>query len=468
MRLHVRNLGALKEGSIWLSNLTLFCGANNTGKTWLAYLIGGMLGRTGWQSHLEWFLESRENRQYGFFDFHVDRLISEGHIEIDVQALALEKARAYFQNVANLSREWLPKWMGVNPRRVEDLEIEVDVSDEADRIDALSKIFNIEPRRTSVTDAGSTLTIVKDVNSPTLRAYTEQSEGALSTFPREIIERQLAASIFQIIHRSLHFETYVLPTERSAYLNLRLLREGSIPDAAKTDNDASMPRRRITPLSGVQGGFYDWLNSSKEEGSTAERIRDIDEYPAIARLHGLASLLERGILGGGILNRGTQENSSSLQFQVEENVSLGMGEVSSMVKELAAFVLYLRDFSRPDDFLVIDEPEMNLHPEAQARMAEFLAILSNSGLRILVTTHSPYLVSHLENLSSQELLANQDAAGGRLRLGNAMATIDPKNLSVQLFSAGTTRDIHSDDDGIEWETFSEVSDWVNSLRFEFD
>ena len=36
--------------------------------------------------------------------------------------------------------------------------------------------------------------------------------------------------------------------------------------------------------------------------------------------------------------------------------------------------------------IVIDEPEMNLHPEAQAQLMELLTMLVNCGLNVLITT----------------------------------------------------------------------------------
>ncbi len=49
---------------------------------------------------------------------------------------------------------------------------------------------------------------------------------------------------------------------------------------------------------------------------------------------------------------------------VGEVVTMEIPVVSSMVKELSPLVLYLRYLAKPGELLVIDEPEMNLHPEA--------------------------------------------------------------------------------------------------------
>src|SRR5947209_10674831 len=87
-----------------------------------------------------------------------------------------------------------------------------------------------------------------------------------------------------------------------------------------------------------------------------------------------------------------------------------------MVKELSPLVLYLRYLAKPGELLIIDEPEMNLHPEAQVKIIEFLAMLVKAGLRVLITTHTPYMLDHLSNLiraaaeydeEDQKLIAEQ-------------------------------------------------------------
>jgi len=50
-------------------------------------------------------------------------------------------------------------------------------------------------------------------------------------------------------------------------------------------------------------------------------------------------------------------------FQTTENIKLEIPLVSSMIKELAPLVLYLRYLAEPNDWIIIDEPEMNLHPK---------------------------------------------------------------------------------------------------------
>jgi len=53
---------------------------------------------------------------------------------------------------------------------------------------------------------------------------------------------------------------------------------------------------------------------------------------------------------------------------------------------------------------MIDEPELNLHPENQRRIARLFARLTKLGIRIFITTHSDYIIKELNTL----IMLNQD------------------------------------------------------------
>ncbi len=71
---------------------------------------------------------------------------------------------------------------------------------------------------------------------------------------------------------------------------------------------------------------------------------------------------------------------------------------SSSARGLAGLYFRIKQKPRPGDFLIIDEPEAHLHPENQIKMAQLLARCVNAGWRVLVTTHSDYIVKELNNL----------------------------------------------------------------------
>ena len=48
--------------------------------------------------------------------------------------------------------------------------------------------------------------------------------------------------------------------------------------------------------------------------------------------------------------------------------------------------------------MVIDEPELNLHPENQRKIARLFARLVNLGIRVFITTHSDYIIKEFNTL----------------------------------------------------------------------
>ena len=75
-----------------------------------------------------------------------------------------------------------------------------------------------------------------------------------------------------------------------------------------------------------------------------------------------------------------------------------------MVSELAPLVLLLRSRIKPGDTLIIEEPEAHLHPGAQADIAVILARLVRAGVKVIITTHSDWLLQEIGNLILEGLI----------------------------------------------------------------
>lgn len=73
-------------------------------------------------------------------------------------------------------------------------------------------------------------------------------------------------------------------------------------------------------------------------------------------------------------------------------------EVSSMVSEVAPIVLYLKYLVRPNQLFIIEEPESHIDADNQRKLARAIVMLVNSGVRVLLTTHSDFFVNQLNNL----------------------------------------------------------------------
>ena len=102
---------------------------------------------------------------------------------------------------------------------------------------------------------------------------------------------------------------------------------------------------------------------------------------------------------------------------------------SSMVSELLPIVLYLRHVVRPGDLLIVEEPEAHLHPKMQAMLIRQLVAAVQSGVRILITTHSEWILEELANL----LRLSELPVDRRDGIDNPEIAISPDQLSTWFF-----------------------------------
>jgi len=75
-----------------------------------------------------------------------------------------------------------------------------------------------------------------------------------------------------------------------------------------------------------------------------------------------------------------------------------LANVASGMKNLLMIQRLIKNGSlRRGDILIIDEPEVNLHPKWQVAFAEILVLLNlKLGIRILLNSHSPYFIRAIE------------------------------------------------------------------------
>jgi predicted ATPase len=117
--------------------------------------------------------------------------------------------------------------------------------------------------------------------------------------------------------------------------------------------------------------------------------------------------------------------------------------------------LYLRYRLKPDDLLIIEEPEAHLHPAAQVAFARCLVRLVNQGLRICMTTHSEFFLQQISNAIIAGSLRADQRSGAE--------ALDATQVGAYFFQPsqdGTTvSELPIDPkEGIEEETFSAVSE----------
>ncbi len=87
--------------------------------------------------------------------------------------------------------------------------------------------------------------------------------------------------------------------------------------------------------------------------------------------------------------------------------------------------------------LVIEEPEAHLFPEAQMYMVWLMALFANQeGNRLIVTTHSPYILTSLNNLLYAEQVGKVAERESVEKIIPSSYWLDFDRLSVNLIGEG--------------------------------
>ncbi|VFN00860.1 MAG: Predicted ATPase [Candidatus Kentron sp. G] len=66
--------------------------------------------------------------------------------------------------------------------------------------------------------------------------------------------------------------------------------------------------------------------------------------------------------------------------------------------------------AKPDDIVIIENPEIHLHPKAQSDLTRFLCFAANGGIQIILETHSDHVFNGLRKAIVEKEIANTDVA----------------------------------------------------------
>ena len=100
-----------------------------------------------------------------------------------------------------------------------------------------------------------------------------------------------------------------------------------------------------------------------------------------------------------------------------------------MVSDLAPVVLYLRHLVRPGDVLIIEEPESSLHPGMQVELIRQIAAIVRAGVRVILTTHSEWVLEELANIVRRSELCEAH----RKEIANGEVALRPDQVGAWLF-----------------------------------
>ena len=110
----------------------------------------------------------------------------------------------------------------------------------------------------------------------------------------------------------------------------------------------------------------------------------------------------------------TYANSKSNRYYRATNVGTGVTYIAMLI--IAALSC------RKGDTLIIENPEIHLHPRAQSRLMEFAAFLCERGLQIIMETHSDHIYNGMRKCIKRKALGREQIAAYYFELDETMQT----------------------------------------------
>ena len=255
----------------------------------------------------------------------------------------------------------------------------------------------------------------------------------------------------------LDLPAFYLPADRTGVMHAHnVVVSALIGSAAMT---GLRPAARTPMLSGVLADFLEQLIELGRSSYERRKTR-----------HDLGTPIEKAILGGSVeVDKPEAIDYPHFSYRPEGwKESLSLMNVSSMVSELAPVVLYLRHIVGPRNVLIVEEPESHLHPAMQVEFTRQLAALVHAGIRVIVTTHSEWVLEELANIVRRSTFSTSD----REKTADAKIALRPDQVGAWLFQpkgrpkGSVVKEIRLDDSGLFSSGFDDVAaelhnDWAD-------
>ena len=471
MKIKIENFGPIDKCVIETKPLTIFVGPNGTGKTWTATLAACLFHQNMWMHYSRAYSGGKLTEHYNLIEDAIESVLVNGNAKIDMKLFIEDSAEKYLSNVARLMPKYMPEFLGSQSILFDDLSIDVKFECE-NYLPYLNKFF-AERTIGENEDGDALLTVYAQKNDTNVYIFTRSSKE-IQDIPRNIIKHRISSFIFMIINRMYHDYTYFFPAERTGVMQffsgIKIPTEKNVASKDVTSNENYDKNDTYVLRNSVLiSSLISTITSAFDSKNQIDRNELAKKNSKIKRYMELANILENDILLGGVETIEKPDDSIDILFRLKDGSKVfDIPSVSSGIKDLIPLVLYLRYVAEERDLVVIDEPEMNLHPEAQIKIMELLAMMVNSGLNVITTTHSPYLVDHISNLTKAYELKNNGKKNleEKFKLKNDLCFIGSDKVSTYLFDNNSVKDILNKDGLIDWDTFGNVSEYVSNLYYD--
>lgn len=382
MRFSINNLGAIENTEIDLSKkLTLFCGPNNTGKTYLSYIIYALITMPKFPLGM--------NIPNPIGKDQIEQLFNNESIEIEIDPQHVMQYKEYMTSTVT---EHLDSIFGISEESKKLLFKDFAIRFSPTLEECTNKIAGI--KFSAMLNINEFSFLVEKTQPLLVTISLKGSNSYLENPMASIINLLLYSGILNLFSIFPITEAAIFPVERMSIYTFKT--ELSINRNILIDQVQRLAAKgKIDPFEFIQ------QRSNRYPLAISKGLEVANDLVEIQKQNGeyyqLANEIEHQLLNGNIL----ADENGDVQFiseKTSKSKKLPIHMTASIVKSLSSLIFHLKYLARKDSLIIIDEPEMNLHPDSQIILVHILGKLINAGLRLLVSTHSDYIIRELNNL----------------------------------------------------------------------
>lgn len=430
MKINIKNIGPIKNAEINLCNFNVITGYNNTGKTYISYAIYGFLKT--WSQNIKELNTEKI----------AEKLINDGFLQFDLLDYK-KKVLINFNNLTNNFSSNLNKIFSANEDEFQTSIFSLEIEEKEI---SLSTKFDIE-----VNSKGQKILKAEKEPNSTNITVSLLLDNKDKIPPKFIIVEVLSDIIYKTILEEVLPEPYIITSERTGIsifqneldINKNVMFEKLL--------QADKGKFNLNPFDYLKDVF-DRYSVPIKDG--IDRIRDIEkefkqksfiskEYPS------LVNKLEKST---GIGYKNIKGQFFVTYKEGRKKIALPLYLGSSSSRALLDLFIFIKHSARKGQLLIIDEPELNLHPSIQIQVSRLLAALSNIGIKVIITTHSDYIVKEINNLLMIGNLPSDKKVMKKFKYDELEYL---KNINFYISENNTLNKIPTDKYGLERTTFDE-------------
>lgn len=457
MKFAFNNIGPITKAEMELGDFTVISGQNNTGKTRIVYALYGFMKAFSdlVARRAESFCESHFQKVASLStDEIVKELRSERRVEWQVnEDLLIEEQGRLIQEVTReFSDSRISRVFNASPSEFENASLEAEFRRELPVGRRLS--LNIKK------DLDLSIEYDRSRFSARLSGTAQAGDDILETFfMKDSLERLCTFFLLQDPFER-QYRPFILSSARHSiplflneldYVRSQVMRAVQQKEDGQ-EGDSEQSSDPLENLSRYALAIHDNIDFARNISGIAEKQNNI---PQEILSGGIEEMMDGRFTSVNGTLRFTANGSNNFSFDIPLHLA------SSSAWEMSSLYFLLGYFLNGVGILMIDEPESHLDAGNQVQLARLLARMVNSGTRILITTHSDFILREINNLIM--LSSAHDENGKEMEaLGyEELDKLDLDQVSAYYAKNGGLEPCVMDEFGIEMPVIDETTESLN-------